>query len=161
MYPVLDSGFWFEFDKYVCSSFRADVTYGVILLYYIIIIYYYIIIHILYYTLPSSVRPLLFPNLSSSSLLSFSYIIPSLSLPFSSIPLLFLFLLPILFPNLSSYSFLLQLLLWSILLLPLPIILPLLIQSIRVGIWIYLLILFQLYRCFDPACFIGVDGWGV
>ena len=65
MYPVLDSGFWFEFDKYVCSSFRADVTYGVILLYYIIIIYYYIIIHILYYTLPSSVLPLLFPNLSS------------------------------------------------------------------------------------------------
>ena len=36
----------------------------------------------------------------------------------------------------------------------------LLIQSIRVGTWIYLLILFPI-RQFDPACFIGVDGWGV
>ena len=32
--------------------------------------------------------------------------------------------------------------------------------SIRVGIWISLFI-FQTHPTFDPACFIGVDGWGV
>ena len=34
-------------------------------------------------------------------------------------------------------------------------------HSIRVGIWIHLFIFFQYSGQFDPACFIGVDGWGV
>ena len=38
--------------------------------------------------------------------------------------------------------------------------LPILIHSIRVGIWIHLFINNPIQQS-DPACFIGVDGWGV
>ena len=129
---VSGSGLCFELVRCWCIGF----TLGVILIYTII---YYIIYYILYY---------------------YTYIIISYPILYSSLLLIYLpfyspsVLLPVLlsFPF-SSYSPLPSHIPFPPLPLPNP-----LIQSIRVGIWVYLLILFQLYRCFDPACFIGVDG---
>ena len=98
------------------------------------------------------------PNLlypSSSSFISHSHSLPSqtiIPLP-SSLPFITLLFssihLPLFFQ--SSLPFL------PFPIYPIPI---LIIQSIRVGIWISLFI-FNPHQQFDPACFIGVDGWGV
>jgi hypothetical protein len=133
---------------WVCVlCFELVLTLGVVLCY---ILYITIIIHILllyiyyYYILYSSdlifsQSIFFFPILFLLLLLSFIFFPPLLSQSFSSHP----------YPNLSSS------------LLPFPIFQTHLIHSILVGTYIYLFILFQLSRCVDPACFIGVDGWGV
>jgi hypothetical protein len=132
------------------------------------ILYYYYILHILYYTiiicytylilyytLPSSV-------LFSSSLLSFIYIPPS---HFSSLlpPLLLFYSTPHSFYTCRYLHILIYILLFSLSPSSSSPFLPnhriLLIHSILVGTYIYLFIFSSdLSRCFDPACFIGVDG---
>ena len=131
------------------------ILYYTIILLYIYIYYYYILyiillyIYIYYYYILYILYLILSFSFCSSSL-------PSPSLPIFCSPLLFLsfLLFPLilfLFPLLSLFH------LSSPLLLLFPILIYLSIQSIRVGIWISLF-MFDRVGCFDPACFIGVDG---
>ena len=134
--------FWAGVDVrcYIVYYIHYYILYYYILLYYYIIhytyIYYYYILYLILYSSPLLSLLFLFPSYSSSPHLYSSI------LPFSSPPSLLFF--PILISPSSQY----------------PYLFPILIQSIRVGIWIHLFI-FNPHQQFDPACFIGVDGWGV